>query len=104
MPSFTLNHEAAYNKSLRGKVSLFCNYLGKLHMVGNQTVRYFIKIIKEAKELNSKEKEILIARLQEKTLEKIGKKYKLSAERIRQIEEKAIDRFLDEVAQLFLFD
>ncbi len=73
-------------------------------MVGNQTVRYFIKIIQDSKELKNKEKEILIARLEEKTLEKIGKKYKLSAERIRQIEEKAIDKFLDKVAQLFLFD
>lgn len=73
-------------------------------MVANQTVRYFIKIVKGSHELSKKEKEILIARLEEKTLEKIGKKYKLTAERIRQIEEDAIKKFLAKVNQLFLFD
>lgn len=73
-------------------------------MVANQTVRYFIKIVKSSHELSKKEKEILIARLEEKTLEKIGKKYKLTAERIRQIEELAIKKFLAKVNQLFLFD
>ena len=73
-------------------------------MIGNQTVRYFIKIVRDSRELNQKEKEILIARLEEKTLEKIGKKYKLTAERIRQIEEGAISKFLAEVKQLFLFE
>lgn len=73
-------------------------------MIANQTVRYFIKIVKDSKELNQKEKDILIARLEEKTLEKIGKKYKLTAERIRQIEDGAIRKFLAEVKQLFLFD
>jgi DNA-directed RNA polymerase sigma subunit (sigma70/sigma32) len=73
-------------------------------MIANQTVRYFIKIVKDSKELNQKEKEILVARLEEKTLEKIGKKYKLTAERIRQIEEEAIRKFLAKVNQLFLFD
>lgn len=73
-------------------------------MLANQTVRYFIKIVRDSKELNRKEKDILIARLEEKTLEKIGKKYKLTAERIRQIEEGAIKKFLAAVKQLFLFE
>ncbi len=73
-------------------------------MVANQTVRYFIKIVKKSHELSKKEKEILVARLEDRTLEKIGKKYKLSAERIRQIEEEAIKKFLAKVNQLFLFD
>lgn len=71
---------------------------------GNQTVSYFIKIVRDAKELNRKEKDILIARLRKKTLFSIGKKYKLTAERIRQIEEQAIHKFLAKVKQLFLFD
>lgn len=73
-------------------------------MIANQTVRYFIKIIQSSKELNRKEKDILIARLEEKTLEKIGKKYKLTAERIRQIEEEAIGKIVAEIKQLLLFD
>lgn len=73
-------------------------------MIANQTVRYFVKIVRDSKELNRKEKEILVARLEEKTLEKIGRKYKLTAERIRQIEEAAISKFLAKVKQLFLFD
>lgn len=73
-------------------------------MIANQTVRYFIKIVKNSHELSQKEKEILIARLEEKTLLKIGRKYKLSAERVRQIEEEAIRKFLAKVNQLFLFE
>ncbi|MEX1052619.1 MAG: sigma factor-like helix-turn-helix DNA-binding protein [Patescibacteria group bacterium] len=73
-------------------------------MVANQTLRYFIKIIKKEKALNKKEKEILIARLQKKTLVKIGKKYKLTAERIRQIEDDSVKKFLKKVNQLFLFE
>ncbi len=73
-------------------------------MIANQTVRYFIKIIQASKELNRKEKDILIARLEEKTLLRIGKKYKLTAERIRQIEEEAIGKIVAEIKQLLLFD
>ncbi|MFH1826893.1 MAG: sigma factor-like helix-turn-helix DNA-binding protein [bacterium] len=73
-------------------------------MIGNETLRYFIKIVKKDKALSPKEKNILVARLQKKTLIKIGKKYKLTAERIRQIEEGAVKKFLKKVNQLFLFD
>ncbi len=73
-------------------------------MIANQTVRYFIKIVEASKELKRKEKDILIARLEEKTLLKIGKKYKLTAERIRQIEESAIAKIVAEIKQLLLFD
>ncbi|OGK31581.1 hypothetical protein A3F29_01350 [Candidatus Roizmanbacteria bacterium RIFCSPHIGHO2_12_FULL_33_9] len=73
-------------------------------MIGNETLRYFIKIVKNEKALSHKEKEILVARLQKKTLIKIGKKYKLTAERIRQIEENAVKKFLKKINQLFLFE
>ncbi len=71
--------------------------------MGNQTVIYFKSIVKKSKELTSKEKEILLKRLDDKTLRKIGRKYKLSAERIRQLEEKALLKFLKKTCQLLLF-
>ena len=73
-------------------------------MIGNETIRYFIKIVKNELALSNKEKEILIARLEKKTLNKIGRKYKLTAERIRQIEDWAVKKFLKKVNQLFLFE
>ena len=72
--------------------------------MGNRTIKYFISIVQNSKELSKKEKEILIKRLRDKTLEKIGKKYKVSAERIRQIEEKALLKFIQKICQLNLFD
>ena len=73
-------------------------------IMSNRTIDYFISIVKNAKELNKKEKEILIKRLKDRTLEKIGKKYKVSSERIRQIEEKALLKFIKKICQLNLFD
>lgn len=72
--------------------------------MGNQTIEYFISIVQNSKELTKKEKDILIKRLKDKTLEKIGKKYKVSGERIRQIEEKALLKFIAKICQLNLFD
>ncbi len=72
--------------------------------MSTQTAKYFISIIKNAKELSKKEKDILIRRLKETTLRKIGKKYKVSDERIRQIEEKALEKFIKKMCQLMLFD
>lgn len=73
-------------------------------IMSNRTVSYFISIVKNSKELTKKEKEILTKRLQDKTLEKIGKKYKVTAERVRQIEEKALIKFIAKICQLNLFD
>lgn len=72
--------------------------------MGNKTILYFASFIKNSKELNHQEKEILLRRLKDKTLEKIGKRYKLSGERIRQIEEKALRKFIAKICQLFLID
>lgn len=71
--------------------------------MGNQTIHYFKQIIERSDKLNKKEKEILIKRIRGKTLEEIGKKYKVTAERIRQIEEIAIKKFLKKIYQLVLF-
>lgn len=71
--------------------------------MASQTIKYFISLIKEAKNLKQREREILIRRLKGKTLSYIGKKYKLTGERIRQIENKALDNFKEKAYQLFLF-
>ncbi|MEK7534023.1 MAG: sigma factor-like helix-turn-helix DNA-binding protein [Patescibacteria group bacterium] len=72
--------------------------------MSSQTAKYFITIIKTAKELDKKEKDILIKRLRDTTLKTIGKKYKVSAERIRQIEQKSLQKFIKKMCQLMLFD
>lgn len=72
--------------------------------MGNQTIKYFVSIIQNSKRLSAKEKDILTKRAKGKTLLKIGKKYKITAERIRQIEEKAIIKLLKKIYQLMLFD
>lgn len=72
--------------------------------MSSQTISYFISIIQNAKELDKKEKDILTRRLKDTTLAKIGKKYKVSDERIRQIEQRAIQKFIKKMCQLMLFD
>ncbi|MBI4080244.1 MAG: hypothetical protein HY430_00565 [Candidatus Levybacteria bacterium] len=72
--------------------------------MGNQTFLYFSAFIQNAKELNKKEKEILLRRLQRKKLAKIGKHFKVSAERVRQIEERALHKINEKVIQLLLID
>lgn len=72
--------------------------------MSSQTISYFISIIKNAKELDKKEKDVLIKRLKGITLEKIGKKYEVSDERIRQIEEKSLQKFIKKMCQLLLFE
>ena len=72
--------------------------------MSSQTITYFISIIKNSKELTKKEKEILVQRLREKKLERIGRKYKVTGERVRQIEERALQKFIDKMCQLMLFD
>ncbi len=72
--------------------------------MSTQTIAYFKSLIKNSKELTSKEKDILLRRLTQKTLKKIARKYKLSAERIRQLEEKALNKFVKKFCQLILIE
>lgn len=72
--------------------------------MSTKTITYFISIIKNSKELTKKEKEILVQRLREKKLEKIGRKYKVTAQRILQIEERALQKFVQKICQLMLLD
>lgn len=72
-------------------------------MMNNQTIVYFIQVVKNTEFLKNKEKAILVERLKGKSLEVIGKKYKLSGERIRQIEENSLSKFFKSIKQLILF-
>ena len=72
--------------------------------MSSQTLAYFINSIRKAKELDVKEKDILIARLNKKTLIRVAKKYHFSDETIRQIEMKALTKIRKSNCQLFLFD
>lgn len=73
--------------------------------MSSQSLVYFISIINHARYLNRKEKDILVRRLKGLTLEKIGKRYKVSDERIRQIEENALLKLGNKkISQLLLFD
>ncbi|MDP2649629.1 MAG: sigma factor-like helix-turn-helix DNA-binding protein [bacterium] len=70
----------------------------------NKTIAHFKSIIENSSKLNNKEKDILIKRIEGNTLETIGKKYKISAERVRQKEEVAIIKFVRKICQLLLFE
>lgn len=70
----------------------------------NQTIRHFISIIKQSDRITEREKGILIGRVEGKELRTIGKKYRVTAERIRQIEQGAIIKFLKKIHQLLLFE
>ena len=70
----------------------------------NQSIAYFASLVRNSRDLNWREKEILLNRLKKKTLKKIGRRYKLSGERIRQIEKEAIKKFVKKINQLLLFD
>lgn len=72
--------------------------------MSNQTVVYFSSLIKGAHFFTPKEKEILLFRLKKKTLKKIGRKQKVTAEWIRQIEKSALKKFTKKINQLMLFD
>lgn len=72
--------------------------------MSSQTLLYFQTVIANSKELTKREKDILSKRLDKITLEKIAKKYKLTDERIRQIEEEGLAKFLKKACQLLLFD
>ncbi|MEN9407704.1 MAG: hypothetical protein RLZZ455_920 [Candidatus Parcubacteria bacterium] len=72
--------------------------------MANQTVKYFSSLISSSHELNGKEKDILLRRIRNHHLKKIGKKYKVTAERVRQIEEQALSKFTKKIVQLLLLD
>lgn len=72
-------------------------------MRANKTLRYFAARIMEFSDLTSRERDILFNRLMDKTLEKIGDKYDLTAERIRQIELSAVKKLDRKTKQLELF-
>lgn len=72
--------------------------------MANQTKAYFKNLIEVSRELSRKEKDILTARLSEKTLRKIGRKYKITAERIRQVEKNILAKLIKRTRQLLLFD
>lgn len=72
--------------------------------MSSQTWDYFIFFIQNARELSKKEKEILVKRLRAQKLKKIGRKYKVTAERIRQIEKEALSKFKKKITQLLLLD
>lgn len=72
-------------------------------MRSNKTLSYFRQVIKKSPNLTGKEKEILVKRLQKKTLQGIGDKFGLTEARIRQIERKALGKVKSVKKQLTLF-
>ncbi|MBI4058469.1 hypothetical protein HY408_01750 [Candidatus Gottesmanbacteria bacterium] len=70
----------------------------------NQTLRYIAILINKLPLLSTKEKEILVKRLEEKTLKKIGKTYQVSGERIRQLEKQALNKVRNKSYQQVLFE
>lgn len=71
--------------------------------MSNQTVTYFIDFVKSTHKLKPKEVDILTLRLKRKQLKLIGRKYKLSDERIRQIEKESLIKLKDKSYQEKLF-
>ncbi|HLE49198.1 MAG TPA: sigma factor-like helix-turn-helix DNA-binding protein [Patescibacteria group bacterium] len=72
-------------------------------MRSNQTQRYFRNFIKKIPNLSGKEKDVLLKRLRRETLENIGKPFKLTEGRIRQIEHTALVKLKSKKRQLALF-
>ena len=72
--------------------------------MSNKTIIHFVSQIKNSEKLTLKEKDILLNRIKGKTLEKIGKKYGLTAERIRQKEEAALLKLKKKIYQMILFN
>ena len=70
----------------------------------NQTVGYFVDFVKKSHRLKPKEADILVRRLKRKKLRTIGRKYKVSYERIRQIEKIGLNKLSKKEYQERLFD
>lgn len=72
-------------------------------MRANRTVRYFSAYIKTLPHLTSKERTVLLRRLKQVTLEKIGEKFSVTEGRVRQIEKVAIKKMKSKKIQQSLF-
>lgn len=70
----------------------------------NRTIGYFIDFVKKTHRLKPKEADILVLRLKKKKLSTIGHKYKVSYERIRQIEKESLIKLEKKSYQEKLFD
>jgi DNA-directed RNA polymerase sigma subunit (sigma70/sigma32) len=70
----------------------------------NKTIGYFIDFVKKTHRLSSKEANILVLRLKRKKLRTIGRKYKVSYERIRQIEKESLTKLNKKEFQDKLFE
>ena len=69
----------------------------------NRTLAYFINFVKKTHRLKPKEADILSLRLRRKKLRSIGRKYKVSYERIRQIEKISLIKLSSKSYQEKLF-
>jgi DNA-directed RNA polymerase sigma subunit (sigma70/sigma32) len=69
----------------------------------NRTLAYFIDFVKKTHRLKPKEADVLALRLKRKKLRSIGRKYKVSYERIRQIEKLSLSKLDKESYQEKLF-
>ena len=72
-------------------------------MRSNKTLKYFSSFVRSAPNLTGKEKEVVVKRLNKKTLQGIGEAWGLTEARIRQIESVAIRKLKSESKQLALF-
>lgn len=70
----------------------------------NQTIGYFINWVINSNRLNPKEEDVIIRRLKRNKLRKIGRKYKVTYERIRQIEKVALKKLSSKIFQEKLFN
>lgn len=71
--------------------------------MANRTLIYFLDLIQDSHKLKPKEADILRLRLKRKNLKAIGKKYKVSYERIRQIEKNSLLKLKEKTYQETLF-
>jgi DNA-directed RNA polymerase sigma subunit (sigma70/sigma32) len=71
--------------------------------MSNRTLIYFIDFVKKTHRLKPKEADILTLRLKRIKLKSIGKKYKVSYERIRQIEKESLIKLNNKSYQEKLF-
>lgn len=69
----------------------------------NRTLGYFINLVRKTHKLSPKEANILILRLKRKKLKTIGRKYKVTYERIRQIEHDSLTKLEKQEFQERLF-
>ena len=71
--------------------------------MSNRTLLYFIDFVKKTHRLKAQEADVLALRLKRKKLKSIGRKYKVSYERIRQIEKTSLIKLNNKTYQEKLF-